>query len=411
MKFDINVLILLGFAIIIGYYTGLFSRKVKLPSLIGYMFLGVLLGSSGFNIFNETILDKLSFISEITLAFVAFSIGSELRLSSLKRMGYAIVAIIFAESFAAFFLVTAVIFFVTRDLPLALVFGAIASASDPAGTVFVIQENRTKGSLTKALYAVVGFDDGVAIVIFGFAAALAENLLIGEASGVEGSIFPNLLKPFIEIILSLFIGGCIGFIFSQLVRMLSRERDSFILVLGFVLVATGISITLHLSLILTNMVIGFVFVNTRREAFVRSVLRQTQTSIPFLYILFFCLAGAQMRLTALPALGLIGVLYIISRSAGKIFGATLGGIIGKTESKIKKYLGMGILSQAGVAIGLSLIVKNEFTAIGTAHAEKIGVSVLTMITTTSVLFTIIGPILTKVALGKAGEIPRPRSKH
>ena len=118
-----------------------------------------------------------------------------------------------------------------------------------------------------------------------------------------------------------------------------------------------------------------------------------------------------MRLTALPDLGLIGVLYIISRSAGKIFGATLGGIIGKTESKIKKYLGMGILSQAGVAIGLSLIVKNEFTAIGTAHAEKIGVSVLTMITTTSVLFTIIGPILTKVALGKAGEIPQPRSKH
>ena len=132
MKFDINVLILLGFAIIIGYYTGLFSRKVKLPSLIGYMFLGVLLGSSGFNIFNETILDKLSFFSEITLAFVAFSIGSELRLSSLKRMGFAIVAIIFAESFTAFFLVFAIIFFVTRDLPLALVFGAMAPASDPA---------------------------------------------------------------------------------------------------------------------------------------------------------------------------------------------------------------------------------------------------------------------------------------
>ncbi len=411
MKFDINVLILLGFAIIIGYYTGLFSRKVKLPSLIGYMFLGVLLGSSGFNIFNETILDKLSFFSEITLAFVAFSIGSELRLSSLKRMGFAIVAIIFTESFTAFFLVFAVIFFVTRDLPLALVFGAMAPASDPAGTVHVIQENRSRGNLTKALYAVVGFDDGLAIIIFGFAAALAENLLIGEATGVERSIFPYLLKPFVEIILSLIIGGCIGFIFSQLVRMLSRERDSFILVLGFVLVATGISITLHLSLILTNMVIGFVFVNTRREAFVRSVLRQTQTSIPFLYILFFCLAGAHMKLTALPALGLIGVLYIICRSAGLIFGAALGGIIGKAESKIKKYIGMGILSQAGVAIGLSLIVKHDFMEIGSAHAEKIGIAVLTMTTATSVFFTIIGPILTKVALGKAGEIPQPRSKH
>ena len=195
MKFDINVLILLGIAIIIGYYTGLFSRKVKLPSLIGYMFIGVLLGSSGFNILKETTLEKLTFISEITLAFVAFSIGSELRLSSLKSMGYAIVAIIFAESFAAFFLVTAVIFLVTRDLPMALVFGAMAPASDPAGTVHVIQENRARGILTRALYAVVGFDDGLAIIIFGFAAALAKNILVGETSGVEGAILPNLLKP------------------------------------------------------------------------------------------------------------------------------------------------------------------------------------------------------------------------
>jgi len=404
MKFDIHDLTLLGCATIFGYYLGLFARKVRLPSLIGYMILGVFLGSSGLNIFSDHTLDRLSFISEITLAFVAFSIGSELKLSTLKRMGSGIITIILAESFLAFFLVAVVIFVATRDLPMALIFGAMAPASDPAGTVYVIQEYRAKGTLTRALYAVVGFDDGLAIIIFGFAAAMAKNLLVTEATGAGGNIFPSLLKPFIEIILSLIVGAIVGFIFSYLERMLLQKRDSIILVLGFILLATGLSITLHISLILTNMAMGFVFVNTRRVALVHSVLRQIQMITPFMYILFFCLAGAHMKLSALPALGMIGVLYIISRSAGLILGAGIGGIIGRVDNKIKKYIGMGILSQAGVAIGLSLIVRNEFAEIGTHHADTIGTSVLTMVTATCVFFGIIGPILTKFALEKAGEI-------
>lgn len=406
MKFGINELILLGCATIFGYYLGLLARKVRLPSLIGYMVLGVFLGSSGLNIFSDHTLERLSFISEITLAFVAFSIGSELKLSALKRMGSGIIAMILAESFLAFFLVAVVIFVVTRDLPMALILGAMAPASAPAGTVYVIQEYKAKGTLTSALYAVVGFDDGLAIIIFGFAAAIAKNLLVTEATGAGGNIFPSLLKPFIEIILSFIVGAILGFIFGQLERMLLQKRDSIIIVFGFILFSTGLSITLHISLILTNMVMGFVFVNTRREALVHSVMRQIQMITPFMYILFFCLAGAHMKLFALPALGMIGVLYIISRSAGLILGASIGGIIGRVEKKIKKYIGMGILSQAGVAIGLSLIVRQEFEKIGTPHAAYIGTSVLTTITATCIFFEIIGPILTKFALEKAGEIPR-----
>lgn len=410
MNFDFNDLILLGTAIVFGYYIGLSSRRVKLPSLIGYMFLGVILGSSGLNILNEPVLDRLSFISEITLAFVAFLIGSELRLASLKRLGLGIVAIILSESFFTFFLVTAALYILTNDLPLALLFGALAPASAPAGTVYIIQEYRAKGNLTNALYAVVGFDDGVAIIIFGFAAA-AENILVSEAAGTGVSILPSLLKPIIEIVLSLILGGFIGFIFSYLMKLLTLERDSLILVIGFVLIATGLSITFHLSLILTNMVAGLVFVNTRREALVKGVLRQIQITIPFMYILFFCLAGAHMKLTALPELGMIGVLYIISRSAGLILGAGIGGIIGKVDNKIKKYIGMGILSQAGVAIGLSLIVRQDLREIGSPHADAISTSVLTTITATCIFFEIIGPILTKLALEKAGEIPKQQSEN
>ena len=152
------------------------------------------------------------------------------------------------------------------------------------------------------------------------------------------------------------------------------------------------------------MVVGFVFVNTRRKVLVLNVLRRAQMSMPFLFILFFCLAGAHMKLSKLPSLGLVGLLYIISRTAGLMFGAWLGGVIGRVEKKIKKYLGMGILSQAGVAIGLSLIVKHEFTEIGTPHADAIGTSVLTSITATCIFFEIIGPVLTRIGLVKAGEI-------
>ncbi len=293
---------------------------------------------------------------------------------------------------------------------MALLFGALAPASAPAGTVYVIQENRAKGTLTSALYAVVGFDDGLAIVIFGFAAAVAKNILRGEATGDGGSLVLSLIKPFIEITLSLIVGGVLGFIFSYLIRLLSQQRDSLILVIGFILVATGLSITLHLSLILTSMVIGFVFINTCREALVKSVLRQVQLTIPFMFIFFFCLAGAHMKLSFLPELGMIGVLYIISRSSGLILGAAFGGIIGKVEKKIKKYIGMGILSQAGVAIGLSLIVRHDLKEIGTPHADTISISVISTITATCIFFEIVGPILTRITLEKAGEIPKSLSE-
>lgn len=405
MQFGIHDLILVGCSIVLGYYIGLLFRKVKLPSLIGYMFLGGILGISGMKILSNPVLERFSFISDVTLGFIAFGIGSELSIISLKSLGFGIVSVILAESLAAFFLVTAMIFAVTGDLPLAVIFGAMAPASAPAGTVYVIQEYKAKGSLTKALYAVVGFDDGIAIIIFGLAAALAKNLLVREAVGTGGNVLASLLQPSLEIVFSLILGACIGLLFSYLVSVLPNERDGLILVIGFVLFATGLSIMLHLSLILTNMVMGCIFVNTRRASLVKSVTRQLRLSIPFMYILFFSLAGAHMNISVLPSLGVIGVLYIIGRTAGKLLGAGIGGTMGNMEKKIRRYIGLGILSQAGVAIGLALIVRREFSEIGTSHADFIGASVLATITATCVFFEIIGPICTKIALERAGEVP------
>ncbi|MFH1502536.1 MAG: cation:proton antiporter [Candidatus Eisenbacteria bacterium] len=421
--------LLLGLVAIAGYYFGKGARRVRLPSLIGFMLLGVLLGPSAAGFFFEDNLEALSFLTEMALGFVAFSIGAELNISSLRRLGKGIVAVILAESFGAFLLVTAAVYLLTRSWPLALLFGAVAPASAPAGTVAVIHEYRTSGNLTKALYAVVGFDDGLAILIFGFAAALAKNVMLGEllgSSGGAGSVLAAMRGPAIEIASSLAAGAVLGFVFCQLVRPLRERRDMLIMAFGVILVAAGLSLYFHLSLILTNMAAGFVLANTRREPFVRRATDPLRDVMPLLFILFFCLAGAHLNVSELPRLGAIGVVYILARSVGLVGGSRLGASVGRVEERIRKWIGLGILSQAGVAIGLSLIAKSEFSEMAripkvasaveryaAAHPAvnaiafdplAIGAAVLTVVTATSIVFEIVGPILTRIALEKAGEI-------
>ncbi len=296
----ISGLTLIGAATIIAFYVGRLARLARLPSLVGYMFVGVILGPSVLHLFDETSMEGLSFITEIALGFVAFSIGSELNMSSLKRLGGGIISIILVESFGAFIVVVLAVYALTRDLPLALIFGSMAPASAPAGTVAVIQECKAKGSLTTTLYAVVGFDDGLAIIIFGFAAALAKNLLITEASGASEGILGVLLAPAKEIGLSFIVGGVAGLLFYRLVRRLQSARDILIVVFGVILICTGLSIRWHLSLILTNMVVGFVLANARHESLLHRVTAPLLEVMPLLFVLFFCLAGAHLQLSALP---------------------------------------------------------------------------------------------------------------
>lgn len=406
---------LVGIMLLVCFYAGKLIKKTTLPSLIGYMLVGALFGPSfkqfGLEVFTEPVRDSLSFITEVALGFVAFSIGSELSMKSLKRLGSGIVWIIFSESFIAFFVVTGLIYAITRDLPMALIFGSMAPASAPAGTVAIIQEYKAKGSLTQALYAVVGFDDGLAIIIFGFSAAIAKSLLLAETPGhVSEGFFAMLKAPTIEILLSIAVGVGLGFLLGQLTRFIKNSRDMLIVVFGVVTLGTGLSMMWHLSLILTNMVVGFVLINTRREALVHKVTAPLLEIMPLTFVLFFCLAGAHLELAALPSLGVIGIAYILGRSGGLIGGARVGAIFGNVEDKIKKYVGLGILSQAGVAIGLALIVNSEFRELGAmgadgiTHGAAIGTKVITTITATCIVFEIIGPILAKYALGKAGEL-------
>jgi len=400
---NLSIITLVGFAIVGGLYFGKLARKTGLPSLIGFMVAGALFGVSVFKVFDERILTDLSFIPDIALGFVAFSIGSELNLKILKRLGKSITAILLCETLFAFVLVTTSVLLVTGgDWPFALIFGAMAPATAPAGTVAVIQEYRAKGNLTQALYAVVGFDDGIAVLIFGFASAASKSLLVSETGG-STNILSTAGEPALEILISIAAGLFLGFIYSKLVIRLRSHDNIPALTFGFVCLAVGLAITCGFSPILAPMAMGFVLSNTSRSM-TSSVAARMRSLMPLIFILFFFIAGAHLNIGALPSLGLVGLVYILARSTGKIAGARLGAGLGKADPMIRKYLGMGLLSQAGVAIGLSIVVAQQFSSLGT-RGEEIGTAVLTTVAATCIVFEIIGPVMAKVALKKAGEIP------
>lgn len=407
------VLLTVGIMSMVAFYAGRVARRIRLPSIIGYMIVGLLFGPSGLGMVTDELLGNLSFITELALGFVALSIGLELSLSSLRALGRGIVVVIFAESFAAFIVAGAGVYLLTGDLMLGLVFGSLAPASAPAGTVAVIRENNASGTLTKALYAVVGFDDGLAIVIFGFAFAAVRLMLTSVAGAEPVGIWDMVSQPLWEILVSIVLGWLLAVAAGLVCRRFEKAHNVLILLTILVLITNGLCTLLHLSLMLTNMTVGLVAVNRGRRDLPERLQGQLATVMPLFFLLFFSLAGAQLHVDALPALGALGVVYILGRSIGLMGGAWLGARAGDLEEKVKRYLGLGILSQAGVAIGLALIVKQECQGLGPViefggqllpRGDALGAMVITTVTATSIVFEVIGPILTRYALSRAGEI-------
>lgn len=393
-----DILFFIGLAILFGFIWGKISNRFNLPGVVGYLIAGVLLGPSILEIFDVKLLDNIGVLSDLALGIVAFIIGSEMRMSTLRRMGGGIITIIFSESFGAFILVTLGVYLLTHKIYMALIFGAMAPASAPAGTAIVLQEYKAKGPLTNALYAVVGLDDGLAIMIYAFAIALAKIFLTGSTVS-----FLSVVKgPIIEILGAIVLGGFIGFLLGYFTRKLHGRNEVLAVSLGAILICTGLSKYFHFSLILSNLSLGIIFVNlfllSNRRAY------EAIQSITFpIYIIFFVIAGAHLQLKLLPAIGFLGIIYIVGRIVGLIGGAFLGATISKQEPVIRNYLGLGILSQAGVAIGLAILVTRELASLGDI-GQDLGVLVINTIMATTIIFEIIGPITTKIAISKAGEI-------
>ncbi len=406
------VLFLTGTMVLLAIAFSQLSRKIRLPGVVAYMVTGILLGPSVLNFLNNDILSDMEFIIHMVLGFVAFKIGLEINIKELKTHGKGIIVTVLSESFLAVILVSFFIYMLTGNLALALVLGALAPASAPAGTIAVIDELKAKGPLTKTLYSVVGIDDALALIIFGLVSPVAMFLLSHTGNGIEvnEAFMSSFIDPFLEIGLSLLIGGALAALFIWLTRFKGFHDQLMPFTFGMVVLITGISKMIDLSEILTCMLFGLIAGNHKDSQQLKEIEEEDIGFIlPLFYILFFTIAGANLHLSSVPELGWIGLLYIIGRTLGLCGGAYAGASLTGLENKIRKYLGLGILSQAGVAIGLALIIKNNFQGTGPelesgiTMGDHIGNIVFTTITATSVFFELLGPITTRLALRKANE--------
>ncbi len=386
----LNMLTYLAIAIFAGLFSGKLMKIFKLPNVTGYIIFGLIIGPYVLGILSEDAVAKMTIISDVALGFIAFSIGSEFKLSYLKKIGKSPVIIAFCEGFGAVLLVDLALILAGCDIKFSLVLGAIASATAPAATIMVVKQYKAKGPVTDTLLPVVAIDDAVALIAFGISVAVAK--IIGSTGDVD--ILSVIISPVIEIVGGLLFGGALGFILTFLIKWFTGRGNRLSASIGMICLCVGISEICGFSSLLACMAMGAVFINTSNKY--NELFQLTDRFTPPLFLLFFVVSGAELNVGILPSVGVIGIIYIVVRVIGKMSGASLGAIIGKASPEVKKYLGPTLIPQAGVAIGLSMAAVTV--------VPEFGANIRAIILCATIIYELVGPVITKITLIKAGEI-------
>jgi len=412
MLLDISVALVAGLLM-----TRLFKR-FHLPDVTSYLIAGVLLGPCiigrlcvpgvGFDSFE--LVDTLQPICDVALGFIAFAIGSEFRLSSLRTTGRAAVIVGIFQAFTATLLVDAALLilhiFLGDKLPVsaAITLGAIAAATAPAATLMVVRQYKAKGPVTDILLPVVALDDAVGLVIFAVSFGAAQAMESNSAN-IASIIF----EPLLEIVLSLALGALLGWVLTLMERWFQSNRNRVAMIAGFIILAVAISmlsfeigaVHVKFSSLLVCMMLGTVFCNTCPNS-EDLMNRADKWSAPLL-TLFFVLSGAELHLNVFTDLAVVGIglMYILSRSVGKYIGAMFSSRFAGCSPEIQKYLGITLLPQAGVALGMS----SQVGALG-----EIGATIRSIVLFGVLIYELVGPTLTKIALTAAGDIKPKEDK-
>lgn len=397
---NLTILLYSGIIIATGLLFGKIAKYIHLPNVTGYLVGGLLIGPSILNLIKVEALPSLELLSTVALGFIAFSIGNELKISYFKKVGTKPVVIAVMEASLAVVAVFGgliLYFLITNKLDnehirFAIVLASIAAATAPAATLMVIRQYKAKGKLTETLMSVVAIDDSVAVLLFGIGIAIANAI---DPTIVHASLFMQIMHPIFEILISLGIGGILGILLVLGCRWFTGRGNRISLVVAIVFLTIYLADTFDGSSILASMALGAVFVNFSKKQ--EEINRLIYLTTPWVYIMFFVLSGVELELKVLTSVGIIGLIYVVFRMAGKIFGANIGARISKSDKKVRKYLGFSLIPQAGVAIGLSLIAKQVLS-------PDLGAQVRAIILAATVIFELSGPIVTKFTLKKAGEI-------
>ena len=416
-------------SVAVSLFAGLIMTRIlkplKLPDVTSYLIGGVLIGTfclgrfiwNGYAVgFNDTVapVDSFDIISDVALGFIAFDIGNEFRLSELKKTGkqatvigilQAITATIFVD--AALIGVHFVVLKIKGEdllpIPAAIILGAIATATAPAATLMVVRQYKAKGKLTDLLLPIVALDDAVGLVVFAISFGIAKALHGGSID-----VISVVINPIIEIVLSVVIGSAVGFAVSRIEKLFHSRSNRLTLLITFVFITVVLAhlsfnvgeVILTASPLLTCMMFGTIFCNVCKTS--DEMMARTERWTKPIYTLFFVISGASLDLSVFkqPIFVVIGIVYILFRSLGKYFGAMYSSKMMKCEPNIVKYLGITLLPQAGVALGMVSTVANDAT-FGDTH---IGATVRFIVLFAVLVYEIIGPVMTKWALTKSGDI-------
>jgi len=393
----LNIILTIALAVLLGTVGARVFKRFKVPQVVAYILIGFGLGGSALGIIDAATIEGLTPLSLLALGIIGFKVGGELRLSVFRRYGKKAIVILLAEGIGAFVVVTALVGLVTGNWALAIILGAIGSATAPAATVNVIWEYRALGVLTTMILAIVALDDGLALLLYGFASSIAQVML-----GGGGFSFMNAVgRPLYEILGAAVLGGATAVAFKFIYRRIREKELSLAFALGCIMLLVGGAQALDVDLILSTMVFGVVFTNLAGKRG-EEVFETVERFAPPIYVLFFVLVGAHLRLGALNwAIGLTALLYVVGRTAGKVTGVWVSSRVTRAATVVKKYLGFCLLSQAGVAIGLAILASHSF-----ADHPEIAMTVIAVITTTTFLLELLGPPSVRYAITKARETGR-----
>ncbi len=396
---DHTAVILLSIAIILvaGFLLTRITKRLKLPNVTGYVVAGVIIGPFALQIIPADMVANMGFMSDIALAFIAFSIGRFFKKEVFKETGLGIIIITLMESLVAGVLVTLSLrlFFSSKlDWNFCLLLGAIATATAPLSTMVTIRQYHAKGNFVNSLLQVVAFDDAVCLIVFSIATAVI------NAQSSAGIVAADILLPIAYNIGALGLGFLGGLLLSKLVTPTRSEDNRLILTITILLAIAGICALVQVSPLLACMVVGTVYINKTQD---KELFRQiSKFSAPVL-AMFFVISGMNLDLRTFATLGIIGVAYFLIRIVGKYVGAYTGSVMVKASKEVRNYLGLALVPQAGVAIGLAFLGKRILP-------PEEGAMLLTIILSSSVLYELFGPACAKIALIYSGSISKERLK-
>ena len=383
-----NAIFCLAIALGCGLLFNRIAKKVGLPNVTGYLVAGLIIGGSFLKIIPFETVDSLNSMVTVALGFIAFSIGGEFKISHIKKLGARIITVTCFESLTAVLLVDVVLLLCRFPTPEAIALGAIAAATAPAATLMVVRQYKADGPVTRALLPVVAMDDAVCLIAFSISVSIAKSL---DVNG-DVNYFNMLIKPLIEIVSALAIGGAVGFVMTYCLRFFKSRANRLTLVICAVFLGTALADMLGLSSLLLCMMIGAMVANLYND--LDRLLDVVDHWTPPLFLLFFVLSGADLDISVLPKVGLLGVLYLVLPLGGQLPGrghrrAYL------TEPNVQKYLGVALLPQAGVAIGM--------TTIAAAQLPEYGRQIRAVILCATLIYELAGPVLTKIIAYQGGR--------